>query len=54
MDIKTFQIKKYRNGVYFGQLTEESKKEGKGAIFYYNGRLYEGSFVEDMKEGKGY
>lgn len=46
-------MKKYKNGVYFGQLSEEIK-EGVGIIFYFNGKLYEGEFKNDMKEGKGY
>lgn len=40
IDHKNFQIKKYRNGVYFGELSEEGLKHGKGVIFYFNGRSY--------------
>ena len=59
VDFSTFKIKKYKNGVYFGQLTEEDSegiqsKCGKGCVFYNNGRLYEGEFKDDMKHGKGF
>lgn len=54
MDTSTFNIKKYRNGVYFGQLSDQGLKHGKGVVFYFNGRSYEGNFVHDMKEGKGF
>ena len=40
IDLKNFQIKKYRNGVYFGQLNQQGQKNGKGIVFYYNGRVY--------------
>jgi hypothetical protein len=46
--VENFIIKKYRNGVYFGQL-ENERKNGKGVIFYYNGKIYEGNFVNDLK-----
>lgn len=49
IDTKTFNIKKYRNGVYFGELSEEGEKHGRGVIFYFNGRSYEGNFVHDLK-----
>lgn len=52
--MNNFNIKKYRNGVYFGELNENGMKHGKGVVFYYNGRSYEGNFSNDLKEGKGY
>lgn len=42
-------MKKYKNGVYFGQLSEQETKSGVGIIFYFNGKLYEGDFKNDMK-----
>ena len=54
MDKSGFKIKKYKNGVYFGQLSEDQKKDGVGIVFYYDGRLYEGEFGNDLKHGKGY
>ena len=53
IDVRNFQIKKYKNGVYFGEI-ENDAKQGKGVIFYFNGRSYEGNFNKDMKEGKGF
>ena len=29
-------------------------KHGKGVIFYFNGRSYEGNFSNDLKHGKGF
>ena len=54
IDFKHFQMKKYKNGVYFGQISGEGEKNGKGVIFYFNGRTYEGTFVDDLKHGKGF
>jgi hypothetical protein len=28
-------------------------KHGKGIIFYYSGKIYEGELNKDMKQGKG-
>lgn len=47
--MKNFEIKKYKNGVYFGEISEDGQKHGKGVVFYFNGRSYEGSFIEDTK-----
>jgi hypothetical protein len=30
------------DGVYYGEVDQNSLKEGKGAIFYHNGKIYEG------------
>lgn len=50
---ENFVIKKYRNGVYFGEVDDSERKNGYGVIFYYNGRMYEGQFKNDMKSGRG-
>lgn len=42
MNSLNLQIKKYKNGVYFGELDNEGKKNGKGIIFYFSGKIYEG------------
>lgn len=46
-DFSKFKIKKYKNGVYFGDLIPDENGEGEiksglGCVFYYNGRVYEG------------
>ncbi len=40
VNLLDFQIKKYKNGVYFGEIDEEGRKNGKGIIFYYSGKIY--------------
>ena len=54
ISLSNFQIKKYQNGVYFGELSPEGKKNGKGAIFYYSGKIYEGDLENDVKNGVGH
>lgn len=51
--MSNFHIKKYQNGVYFGELSPEGKKHGKGVIFYFSGKIYEGNFFNDLKNGLG-
>jgi hypothetical protein len=34
-------------------MDEEGHKHGKGIIFYYSGKIYEGELEKDMKTGKG-
>ena len=50
----SFSMKKYIEGVYYGEFDSDKKKEGRGVIFYKNGKLYEGQFSNDLKNGKGY
>lgn len=40
-------------GVFYGQLDQGDVKNGKGAIFYYNGKIYQGGFKNGEKEGDG-
>lgn len=41
--LDNFVIKKYKNGVYFGELFD-NKKHGYGVVFYFDGKLFEGKF----------
>jgi hypothetical protein len=41
-------LKKYKNCVYFGP-TLNGKKEGEGVLHYFNGKFYEGTFIDDQK-----
>ena len=51
--MESMNIKKYKNGAYFGELDQEGRKECKGIIFYFSGKIYEGEVSGDMKNGKG-
>jgi hypothetical protein len=44
--LSDFVIKKINEGVYFGQIFGE-KMHGLGVIFYQNGVLFEGNFVNN-------
>jgi len=41
-------LKKYKNCVYFGGMNA-GRKEGEGILVYYNGKRFEGVFVNDLK-----
>lgn len=48
----------YRNSIYYGQVKEfedgRCHKEGKGILLYDNGRVYEGNWKNNKREGIGY
>ena len=49
-----FTVKKYPASVYMGEENKENnKREGRGIMVYRNGRVFEGSWLNDMREGKG-
>ncbi len=48
-----FGRKRYVDAFYFGEL-ENSKRFGKGVMKYKNGRVYEGSWYQDLRSGMGY
>jgi hypothetical protein len=39
--------------MYYGEINENGLKHGRGAIFYDNGKIYEGEFKNDYKDGIG-
>ena len=41
---KKITLKKYKDALYVGQLNSTNKREGKGIMFYFNGRRYEGDW----------
>jgi hypothetical protein len=47
-------LKKYKDAIYIGQVNSEHKREGKGIMFYFNGRRYEGDWLKDLRQGRGY
>ena len=49
-----FAVKCYSTSVYRGQLDEGNKRSGLGVITYNSGRLYEGSWLLDKRQGLGY
>jgi len=59
VDLKKIQtsnkskIKKFKDAVYFGDI-EYLKRNGIGIMKYDSGRFYEGSWKNDLRDGKGY
>lgn len=55
-----FGIKYYEHGVYKGELKflakskSESIRHGIGVMLYHTGRVYEGQWAFDKREGKGF
>lgn len=50
-----FNMIKISNGTFFGEVNQESGlPDGRGVIFYDNGKLYEGNFSNGDKNGLGY
>lgn len=48
-----FGVKQYADSIYWGEL-QDRKREGKGVIVYFTGRVYEGDWFHDKREGKGF
>ncbi len=48
-----FKKKKYVDAIFLGE-TVGSKRHGKGAMIYKNGRLYEGDWSNDQRCGMGF
>jgi hypothetical protein len=50
-----FGVKKFKDAIYRGEIDmSTTKRHGKGVIVYNNGRIYEGEWVDDKREGRGY
>ena len=49
-----FTTRTYPEAVYVGQLNEEEQRHGLGAMKYKNGRQYEGGWLHDLRDGKGF
>lgn len=56
-NIKVMEIN-YQNADYYGQVKEGNDgsviRNGKGVLKYHSGRIYEGTWVDDLREGDGY
>ena len=56
---ENFYIKKYENSTYLGLLVFDEEEErwtrqGNGVMKYLKGRVYEGHWDNDKRNGKGY
>jgi hypothetical protein len=50
-----FVIKEFKDSVYFGEVDPDTnERSGLGIITYGNGRHYEGSWLNDKREGTGF
>ena len=49
-NLETFGIKYYRDASYKGELRNR-KRNGKGVMIYKNGRIYEGEWLNDKRQG---
>lgn len=47
------QLKKFRESVFLGEI-RDNKRNGWGLMIYANGRVYEGTWKDNYKHGKGY
>ena len=56
-NIKVMEIN-YQDSDYYGQITEKDDgsvfRSGKGVLKYHSGRIYQGCWVDDLREGDGY
>jgi hypothetical protein len=52
---ENFGVKRYKDAVFRGEIDPDTNKRvGKGVIVYKNGRTYEGEWVGDKRQGRGY
>lgn len=49
-----FNIKQYKDSIYRGEINKKRKREGLGVIVYDSGRIYEGSWEADKRNGRGF
>ena len=52
-EAEEFAIKRTKNTLYRGTLVER-KRQGLGVLIYENGRVYEGEWQDDKRNGRGY
>ena len=51
---ENFQFVKFKDALYRGQIKDVDKREGKGIMVYESGRIYEGFWVADRRQGPGF
>ena len=49
-----FQIIKFKDALYRGQIRDKDQREGYGIMTYDNSRIYEGSWLNDRRHGNGF
>lgn len=49
-----FGIKRYKKAVYKGQISDKQQREGLGVQINDNGRVYEGQWIGDKRNGMGF
>ncbi len=47
-------IRKYKDAIYIGELGGENKRSGNGVMIYQTGRRYEGTWIDDVRHGRGF
>lgn len=53
--INNFGIKNYKDSHYMGQISKDSNlREGMGVCVYENKRIYEGFWLNDKRQGRGF
>jgi hypothetical protein len=51
--LPTFGLKVYPKAIYRGEL-QDTKRHGRGCMSYQSGRVHEGYWVNDKRNGPGY
>ena len=46
-----FVFEEFKEAIYVGYFNEHGERHGKGVMKYKNGRQYEGTWVEDVRDG---
>lgn len=50
-----FVIKRYKDSLYRGEANPDTRKRGgRGVMVYDSGRVYEGTWGHDKRDGKGF
>lgn len=53
-DSQHFNIKQYKDSIYRGEINAKRKRHGKGVIVYDTGRIFEGCWHNDKRDGRGF
>jgi hypothetical protein len=50
----SFGIKRYKKSLYKGTLNDKKKRDGLGVLMYSHGRIYEGEWQSEKRNGRGF